>query len=515
MTSTNRPPLRNPVREGAALGYAWLQDQFGLPDFLSTPPARLANVAAIQTLPEGVMLVPARMAPAGNVLEHVLFALKHEGVNLYLLAHGLCQVPGAELAAAFADTPNGIYLRKAGYLWEHFNGAELPRAAGLAVTAAYVPMFEPSLYLVGHSRRNTRWRIDFNGLGDLSYCPVVRRTPALDALLREDILGQARAFAERTGKDMLDRAMSWAYLSETEGSFAIEGEIPTQSKATAFANLLKHAGDPRPISEDYLVQLQNAVITNPLEMAVEFRQEQNRLQGPGRGAIGVTYVPPEPELAHALMTPLMAMANQGAGNADTHALVHAALVSFGFVYIHPFMDGNGRLSRFLIHYCLGQSRQLPPGFVLPISVAMKRHEAAYLAALRSFSRPARDLCQVTWLDGQDYTYDWIPHAQWAFRYVDMTACVEFTLRMAQDALEHDLQRETQFLAHFDRVQKHIDERFDLRGSDLAQLIVMAFQNGGVLSKHRRKQFALRVQPEALDAIEAEVKRCLEESSTSF
>lgn len=36
-------------------------------------------------------------------------------------------------------------------------------------------------------------------------------------------------------------------------------------------------------------------------------------------------------------------------------LVAAACVSFGFVLIHPFMDGNGRLSRFLFHH------QLCPG----------------------------------------------------------------------------------------------------------------------------------------------------------
>jgi len=35
-------------------------------------------------------------------------------------------------------------------------------------------------------------------------------------------------------------------------------------------------------------------------------------------------------------------------------LVRAAVVSFAFVFIHPFMNGNGRLSRFLIHHCLGQ-----------------------------------------------------------------------------------------------------------------------------------------------------------------
>jgi len=51
---------------------------------------------------------------------------------------------------------------------------------------------------------------------------------------------------------------------------------------------------------------------------------------------------------------------------------------------------------------------LPPQFLLPISVAMKKQEAAHLQALTAFSRPARQLCQVTWAGDEHYAYDWAP-----------------------------------------------------------------------------------------------------------
>ena len=494
--------------QAGPVGYAWLQDRLALPELLGTPGARIGNVGAIQRLPEGVVLVPVRSAPAGRWLDQILFALKHEGVNLHLLALALKQVQARELLDEFARTPNGLYIRKACFLWEQFTGLTLELPAGRSVNAGYTPMFEPDSYATGRSRRNPKWRIDFNGLGDLRFCPIVRLTPALKALLAGDLLGQARAFAAQTGQAMLDRALSWAYLSETEGSFAIEGEVPSQSKAAAFARLLKHAHEPRQLTEEYLVSLHNTVITNPLDLAVAFRHEQNRLQGAARGAAGVTYVPPEPGLAAELMERLMQLANEPPESANP--LVHAALVSFGFVFIHPFMDGNGRLSRFLIHHCLGQSGQLPKRLLLPVSVAMKRHEAEYLDALCSFSRPARELCDVTWLGGADYAYDWKPDADLAFRYIDTTAGVEFTLRMARIALEQDLRRETRFLADYDQVHRAIDEAFDIRGPDLATLILCAFEQGGRLSQHRRKQYALRVPAATLDAIEAEVRRCLQD-----
>jgi hypothetical protein len=58
------------------------------------------------------------------------------------------------------------------------------------------------------------------------------------------------------------------------------------------------------------------------------------------------------------------------------------------------------------------------------------------------------------------------------------------------------------------VKRHIDARHDLRGSDLATLIVTVFQNGGMLSINRRKRYADRVQPQVLDAIEQAVGRAM-------
>ena len=177
------------------------------------------------------------------------------------------------------------------------------------------------------------------------------------ALLQKDILGRAQAFAQSVGEAMLERALNWAYLSETEGSFAIEGEAPNADKAMKFAALLRRAHERRPLTEDLLVELQNATISNPFDKAVQFRVEQNRLQRDVPGAAGVTYVPPAPELAVELMNGLMHLANHRPERLD--AVVHAAVVSFAFVFIHPFMDGNGRLSRFLIQPLRDQTAQRP------------------------------------------------------------------------------------------------------------------------------------------------------------
>lgn len=487
-----------------AVGYAWIQDALQAPDFLGAHKARLAAVQSLQRLPEGALLVPVKLAPGAYWLEHALFAIKHEGVRLDYLTAALRQVSQEEMEAEFLRTPNGAYVRKLCLLWEAAHQQALQAVEQHPVAAAYVPMFDPAAYLTGASRRNARWRVDFNGLGDLAFCPVVRKTDAVLQGLQHDVLAHAKEFATSIGPQMLERALSWAYLSETEGSFAIEGETPTEDRASRFAALLKRAHDPRPLTEDYLIELQNATVSNPFDKAMQFRIEQNRLQGNALGAAGVTYVPPRPELCAELMEQLMALSNQRPAGLDP--LAHAGVVSFAFVFLHPFMDGNGRLSRFLIHHCLGQSGVLPAGFLLPVSVAMKKHEEQYWQALTAFSRPARELCQVLWSGDDHYSYTWQPGEDVWFRYMDVTEGVVFTLAMAQVSLEIHLRQEVEFLGLFDDVARYINERYDLRGSDLATLIVTIFQNAGKLSNNRRKRFADRVQVHVLDAIEAAVVR---------
>jgi Fic family protein len=491
----------------SAIGYAWIQNELGAPDAIGAWRARLAPVNRIERLPEGGLLVPHKLAPQSTLLQHALFAIKHEGMRLHLLAAALRRIPPAELVEHIRAAPNSVYGRKLGHLWEGWHGQRLPGLDETGVAAAYAPLFDPDTHIVGESRRDARWRIDFNGLGDWAFCPVVYKSPSLAKLLDKGILDQVQAFAQHIGESMLERALSWAYLSETEGSFAIEGETPAHDKATLFAALLKRAHQPRALSEEHLVELQNAVVTNPFDRAVQFRTEQNRLQRDVPGPAGVTYVPPPPELACELMEHLMHMANQRHGALDP--LVLAAVVSFGFVFIHPFMDGNGRLSRYLIHHCLGQSGRLPPQFLLPVSVAMKKHEAQYLQALTSFSRPARELCRVGWAGDEHYTYEWAPGADLWFRYMDLTTCVEFALTMAEAALHAHLRLEVDFLVLYDQVARYINERYDVRSGDLTTLIVTIFQNGGVLSSNRRKRFADRLQPQTLDAIEQAVSQAMQ------
>ncbi|TWC06413.1 MULTISPECIES: Fic family protein [unclassified Pseudomonas] len=486
-------------------GYAWLQDALQLSVFPLRQPARVQPVTRLERIGD-TLAVPPGIAPGpDDLLGHVLFALKHEGINLAILAQALPQISLDAFEAELKDAPNGIYIRKACFLREAFTGDEVAQSS--PVKGSFIPLFDPEQYLTMPGERSSRWRVEFNGIGTLAYCATVERTPQVMELLQHNILERAQAFIRGLPSGMMDRAINWAYLHETQDSFAIEKESPSEDKSRRFIQLLRQAHERIPLSEDYLVALQNATISNPYDKAAAFRHEQNHLANGLQGAAGVTYVPPAPDLCRELMEQLMALGNEATAHIDP--LVAAGIISFGFVFLHPFMDGNGRLSRFLVHQTLCRAGALEHGLLLPVSVAMKREERLYLETLQEFSRPAREFWNVRWIDQGNLSFDFTGHPA-IYRFWDATSCVRFTLEMAKRALEVELREETVFLENYDRIVKAVDERYDVRGSDLSNLAMMCLAQNGVVSKHRRKQYKYSVQEEVFDFIEQVAQTLLRE-----
>jgi len=480
-----------------AVGYAFLASLPGVTAFAPQYAAQLGPVTRMTPLPRG-QLVPAEVAPAGtSVLEHVLFALKHEGVDLQILAQTVPRIPAEQLRQAIANKPGGVYIRKACYLRELFTGDLLLERP--TVTGSPAALFDPDRYVTGPTRNETRWRVNFNGIGTPRYCATVERTAAIGQGLDERILERAADLMQRVPKDVLERALSWAYLEETQHSFAIERESPSPQKATAFAQLLRRAHDRRELSEDYLVDLHAATVTTPHLAEFSYRTAQNWLSAGTSTSVGVTYVPPPPTLARELMDELMAFANGDLSMLDP--IVCASVISFGFVYIHPFMDGNGRLSRFLFHQTLCRSGELPDEMMLPVSAAIAKHLPAYSETLKHYSRQVRD----RWTVGA-YDPDQPPDMQFnsdpaIYRYWNATAAVEFGLQMARSALDDQIAHEVTWLQNYDRVHAAVSARYDVRGPDLANLIVACLNNSNRLSTRKRDRYAPTVPAEVFDFIE--------------
>ncbi|WP_243391567.1 Fic family protein [Pseudohalioglobus lutimaris] len=75
-------------------------------------------------------------------------------------------------------------------------------------------------------------------------------------------------------------------------------------------------------------------------------------------------------------------------------VVYAAIIAFGFVFIHPFMDGNGRIHRYLIHEVLAKAG-FASGIVLPMSCRCPTSAGCLLPAGRNILLPPPAWLTVT------------------------------------------------------------------------------------------------------------------------
>ena len=88
--------------------------------------------------------------------------------------------------------------------------------------------------------------------------------------------------------------------------------------------------------------------------------------------------PSDPE---SLMTGMLET-NAHMRQSDLDPVLQAAATAFGFVYVHPFQDGNGRLHRCLIYHVLAERKLTPPGMVFPVSSVMLEQIDRYWETLR-------------------------------------------------------------------------------------------------------------------------------------
>ena len=153
------------------------------------------------------------------------------------------------------------------------------------------------------------------------------------------------------------------------------------ANVAAMEAALELAGSDAPITVDDVRALHTRLMdgTGDAAWGGRLRTEQNWVGGTGMSPCTAEYVPPPPELVQELLEDLCAYAS-----GDEHpVLMQAALVHAQFETIHPFVDGNGRTGRALIHVVL-RRRGLAPVFVPPVSLVLATHADRYVAGLTAF-----------------------------------------------------------------------------------------------------------------------------------
>lgn len=470
------------------VGASWLAAKFNIRPNTLTHQSFLGARLKKLTYEFGLVteIFPAQYAPGDSPLGHVSFLIKYDDINLYFLKRVFSQISPTEVAAFVSEKPLGIYERKIGFLFEFLTGITVPIPN--RPKANYINLLDEKRYITGRIIKNPRWLINDNLLGSREFCPIVRRTASLNEALQEDF---SKLFGDMTKvfpPEIFKRATQYLYTKETRSSYQIENEKPTPNRIERFVRLLERAGEQplmELLSEPNLTRLQNEIVDARFAN-LGFRNFQNYI---GQTTAGykqlIHYVCPPPVFTESLMHGLAISASK---MENTSAIIRAAVTAFGFVFIHPFEDGNGRLHRFLIHDMLVRAGLISKGIILPVSAHIVNHLHEYDSVLESYSKPLLELIRYDVQEEYSLTVTNAAEVEGYYRYPDLTTPCMYLAKTIKEAIVEDMYEEMEFLMQYDETKHALKEVVDMPDRELDLLIKLLHQNQGVLSSRKRKIF---------------------------
>jgi Fic family protein len=153
------------------------------------------------------------------------------------------------------------------------------------------------------------------------------------------------------------------YFDDTKGHHTMREYEEMKAHDVAYQLIRQWANDPRPISEVEIKNLNETLLVRPFWkdaitpdgqptrrqiLVGEYKQQPNSVRLPN----GDIFEYVSPLETPAKMQELVEWYRQRENSNEFHPLLVAALFHYRFVCIHPFDDGNGRVSRLLMNYVL-------------------------------------------------------------------------------------------------------------------------------------------------------------------
>jgi hypothetical protein len=476
------------------IGYRWLIDHL---DLNLVQPLRLETQigATRATASDGTTerrTVQESLRPEPTITAHLGFALKHEGVHLEALSRLFARAPAIEIESWVRHEPSGQYARRAAFFYERLTGKRLDLAD--TPRGNYVSAIESERELTAsNSTNNTRWRVRDNLLGGPGFSPQVYLNADTTRAINFDVHTRITSLESQFSEDLVLRSAVWLTIKESRASFAIEHEEDKRDRIQRFAAVMgqRTGQSTDPLSDATLDALQREIL-GPNALHYGQRQSPVFVGESGRsGDEHVHYIAPGADDLPNLMSGLREVLQRTSGSSS---VARAALISFGFVYLHPMVDGNGRISRFLINDVLRRDGALPAPHILPISAILQRanlRPLSYDGALEVFSGPFMRRYQSHWSfgpsqhgsDGVKYNlqFDRYEDALHAWRYPDLSRHVSFIADALDLTIEQEMRGEAQYLQRHGAARTRLKNIVEGPDPALDHIIRSVRQSRGIIS----------------------------------
>jgi hypothetical protein len=464
---------------GVPAGYAALIDAYDLKVPL---PRTLSAIGEKHRIKEqdGWRILTPRHAPEVSLEGHLTFALKHEGLDLAVLKRLFAATGPAAVTELIKATPTGSYARRIWFLYEWLTGNRLDLPD--ATKGTYFPVVDEKTQIAIPGQNSSRHRVKNNLPGTPEFCPMVFRTKAIDDFFALELPQRAKQVIANVPREVLARTAAFLLLKDSKSSYAIEGERAPQDRIQRWGRAIGQAGK-QPLDLDELLRLQRIVIRDARFVKLGLRTE-----GGFVGEHELDTRMPLPDHISArdddLQSLVAGMVAFDEGPAQTlDAVIAATMLAFGFVYIHPFEDGNGRIHRYLIHHVLAQRGFNPPGVVFPVSAAILEQIDEYRSILEDYSK--RLLPVIDWEPTDEGNVRVLNDTGDFYRFFDATPHAEFIYACVRKTIEKDLPKKADFLRRYDLFRNMINGIVDMPDATIDLLFRFLHQNEGRLSNRAR------------------------------
>jgi len=429
----------------------------------------------------------ASYAPTDTLYGHLVFALKYEGVNLLLFKKLFERIGRSEAEALVSIERTGQYSRRIWFLYEWL--MEEPLNIPDLKEGNYVPLLDEKLQFALEKSVNVpRQRIRNNLPGRRQFCPLIFKSEKLKTYIGESLEKHSYATLKSVHKDILARTSAFLLLKDSKASFSIEGENPSPTRAMLWGKAIGQAGK-KPLTSEELLRLQQIVIGDSRRIELGFRTEGGFIGEHDRssGFPMPDHVSARSEDLDKLISGLLEAAEL-MEKRGFHPVLIATAIAFGFVFIHPFVDGNGRLHRYIIHHLLAQTKFSPEQMIFPVSAAILEKIGDYRSVLEHYSHSI--LPFIEWEPTADHNVEVKNETADYYRYFDATRQAEFLFECVAHTIYRTIPDEIKYLERYDAFKGWLDDHIPMPDKMVSLIVVFLSQNQGRLSRRALdKEFA--------------------------
>jgi len=424
-----------------------------------------------------------RHKPNDNLISHIFFALKYEGVNLLILKTTFQYIGAKAIEEIVTKEPTSQYSRRIWFLYEWLLGTKLDVPD--LKTGTYVEIVNPALQYSGPITNSTRHRVKNNLAGTPEFCPLIRKTEKLERFISIKFQETIDKGLKGRDKDLVRRTAAFLLLKDSKASFAIEGEFPPNMRARNWGKAIGQAGK-KALTLSEIERLQHIVIGSKKLRHMGIRHDEGFIGEHDRETFTPIpdHISAKSEDLKSLMNGLF-NTNNLLQDSNYNPVLAATTIAFGFVFIHPLSDGNGRIHRYLIHHILTWMGFTKRDMIFPVSAAILDRISDYQEVLEDFSSQRIDL--IEWESTPSHNIRILNETIDLYRYYDLTTQAEFLYECVEDTIERIIPKEIDYLEKYDRLTNAINSFLNLQDTRVDLLIKYLNQNNGKLSKRKRQK----------------------------